>query len=130
MGGRVMSTITATGAGYYFDRHVYWRSWREDAACGSALFPRDGVQQLDRDAAEGFFPTGVTDRATEAAAKRVCDACPVRAVCLADALLSRHANESGVRGGMTTTERHDLTAEQREALIAPHLPPEPEVEED
>jgi hypothetical protein len=65
--------------------------WQDRAAC------RNRLQEFE---------------ASEAAAKRICAACPVVAACLAAALLeegrqSRHYRE-GVRGGLNPAERADL----------------------
>jgi WhiB family redox-sensing transcriptional regulator len=69
------------------------QNWREWAAC----FGLDPEQ---------FFPapSGHPDRAAEA--KRVCAGCPVRELCLADALAN--ADMHGVRGGKTADERLKL----------------------
>ncbi|WP_281255958.1 WhiB family transcriptional regulator [Amycolatopsis australiensis] len=113
------STIHTPGEGYHFDRRVIRWSWRELAACATTL---------DRDQAEGFFPLA-NNLAVEARAKQVCTRCPVRGECLADALLGRHTYEIGVRGGLSATERAELTDEQREALIAPYATAAPGSEE-
>jgi WhiB family redox-sensing transcriptional regulator len=41
-------------------------------------------------------------------AKRICARCPVKALCLADALAIPAAQDHGVRGGLTRTERRRL----------------------
>jgi hypothetical protein len=64
-----------------------------------------------------FFPVGANSLTAEAVAKTFCETCPVRSICLADALLRGHAYDVGVRGGLTAAERHELTVAQREALI-------------
>jgi len=67
------------------------RQWREQAICAQvdpALFFPDA----------GQYPH---------AARKVCTVCPVRAVCLADAIASR--DDHGVRGGLTPNERRRLT---------------------
>jgi WhiB family redox-sensing transcriptional regulator len=69
--------------------------WRRSAAC------RGSDVQL-------FFPVGVTGPAVEQidAAKKVCQACPVRLECLDFAMLTNQ--ESGVWGGVTEEERRRL----------------------
>lgn len=68
--------------------------WREDAAC------RDEDPEL-------FFPHD-TDHLGIAAAKRICDGCPVVVYCLLDALNTEQRaayGRFGVRGGLTGDER-------------------------
>lgn len=70
-------------------------SWRARAAC------------VDVDA-ELFFPAGDSGPAVEvqvAEAKAVCARCPVRAECLADALVGM---AYGIAGGLTAEERRGL----------------------
>lgn len=72
--------------------------WREQAACR-------GVDL------SVFFPEGMrnTTAPAIAAAKQICERCPVRAVCLAD-----HLNEThGVWGGTSAREREALRRKQR-----------------
>jgi WhiB family redox-sensing transcriptional regulator len=70
-------------------------NWEEVAAC------RDADPDL-------FFPVGTAGPALRQveAAKRICRACPVQALCLAWAL--DHGADSGVRGGYTEAERRVL----------------------
>jgi WhiB family redox-sensing transcriptional regulator len=70
-------------------------NWRLAAAC------RDTDPEL-------FFPIGTAGPglAQAAAAKQVCDDCPVRTPCLGWAL--RHAQQHGIWGGMTEPERAAL----------------------
>lgn len=67
------------------------RQWREQAICAQTdpaiFFPEPGQHPH--------------------AARKVCSVCPVRTVCLADAITSREAY--GVRGGLTPNERRQLT---------------------
>lgn len=69
--------------------------WRARAAC------RDEDPEL-------FFPIGNSGPALPqiAAAKRVCDSCPVRDACLDWAMES--GEDFGVWGGLTEDERRDL----------------------
>jgi WhiB family transcriptional regulator, redox-sensing transcriptional regulator len=70
--------------------------WRRRAACAAP--------SVDPDL---FFPTpGQHGKA--ARAKRVCARCPVRAVCLVDALAAPSSEDYGIRGGMTPKERQSL----------------------
>lgn len=67
------------------------RQWRDQALC----------RETDT---EAFFPDkGGSSRV----ARRVCQACPVRAQCLADALARRDV-AFGVLGGLTPNERRNL----------------------
>jgi WhiB family redox-sensing transcriptional regulator len=64
-----------------------------------------------RDSAQFFHPDGERGASRgrrEAAAKRVCEACPVRAACAAQALSTREPY--GVWGGFTEAERLRLLA--------------------
>jgi WhiB family transcriptional regulator, redox-sensing transcriptional regulator len=61
--------------------------------------------------AEIFFPASDGD---DAAAKAVCDACPVRAACLAFAI--DHSERFGIWGGLDEKQRARMTDEQREAV--------------
>lgn len=75
------------------------RGWREKAVC------RETDPEL-------FFPTATHGRVYEeqvAAAKSVCARCPVRAQCLADALVGLPV---GIAGGLTETERRALRRRQ------------------
>ena len=69
-------------------------NWRERGACVN------GDPEL-------FFPIGVGRRAEEqaAAAKRICQRCPVIVPCLDWALLNGHA---GIWGGLDCSERRAL----------------------
>ena len=62
---------------------------------------------------ELFFPTGNGASAQQqvAAAKAVCQRCPVTVECLAWALDNRH--EEGVWGGLDMAERHDMRRRAR-----------------
>lgn len=71
------------------------REWRSDAACSGM-------------SGEIFFPTAVEGPRYEvqvAAAKAVCAGCPVRAECLAEALVRI---PYGIAGGLTPEERRSL----------------------
>ncbi|MGI8794119.1 MAG: WhiB family transcriptional regulator [Acidimicrobiales bacterium] len=78
--------------------------WRNDSACA----------HVDTDL---FFPVGVTGPAVPqiAAAKAVCDGCPVQAACLDFAITTNQ--EYGIWGGTSEEERRVLRrkwrAEQR-----------------
>jgi WhiB family transcriptional regulator, redox-sensing transcriptional regulator len=75
-------------------------NWDADAACRSAE-------------PEVFFPETTSSRAI-AAAKLVCNGCPVRAKCLEFALETRL--DHGVWGGLTENERRSLRrSRQRKA---------------
>jgi WhiB family redox-sensing transcriptional regulator len=59
-----------------------------------------------------FFPPNVTEKKEdrllrEAAAKAMCQGCPVKDVCLADAMTKRDFN--GIWGGLTEDERRALS---------------------
>ena len=75
------------------------RKWRTEAAC----------QQLPTDL---FFPIGHGPRAQAQTrlAKEVCNACPVRAQCLAYALATNA--RYGVFGGLGEDERRELRKRQ------------------
>jgi hypothetical protein len=82
------------------------RDWRERATCRSAD-------------AELFFPqVGAPDEVAQtAAAKRVCAVCPVRDVCLADAMAWEDpARRVGVFGGLSADERGGLFEVRREEV--------------
>jgi WhiB family redox-sensing transcriptional regulator len=82
------------------------RNWRTRAACRTAN-------------PELFFPqVGAPDElAQTAAAKRVCAACPVREVCLADAMAWEDpARRVGVFGGLAADERGELFEIRREEV--------------
>ena len=73
-------------------------NWRERAACRAAD-------------PELFFPqVGAPDEVAQTvAAKRLCAACPVRQVCLADAMAWEDpARRVGVFGGLAADERGEL----------------------
>jgi WhiB family redox-sensing transcriptional regulator len=79
------------------------RDWRERAAC-SGTDP------------EVFYPVGTGSRiyAEVAAAKRVCAACLVREMCLAEAMASEDpAMRWGVVGGLSAAERSELFENRR-----------------
>jgi WhiB family redox-sensing transcriptional regulator len=71
-------------------------TWREQAACAPGRLPLD-VRPND------FFPHG---RESATIAKSVCAACPVRELCLSDALES--GIDDGVFGGLDAAERRNL----------------------
>lgn len=66
-------------------------AWTEDALCA----------QVDP---ELFFPE---HGASSSDARRVCLACPVREVCLEDALLNPEPH-GGIRGGLSERERRKI----------------------
>lgn len=77
------------------------RAWQDDAAC------------LNHTAV--FFPRQ-DNEADAATAKKICGICPVRTVCLDDALdMERGAEESraGIRGGKTPKQRANLARTRR-----------------
>ncbi|MER6320040.1 WhiB family transcriptional regulator [Streptomyces sp. NPDC001581] len=86
--------------------HHFWQ-WQTRAACrdlGSGRF---------------FHPAGERGEDREerdAAAKRVCAACPVRTACLDHALRTREP--FGVWGGLTEEERHALLGPAATTLAA------------
>jgi WhiB family redox-sensing transcriptional regulator len=71
------------------------QTWREEAAC-------KGID------ANVFFPAGETGEALgqAAAAKVLCEGCPVRMACLDFALVTKQ--EYGIWGGRTEGERRSL----------------------
>ncbi len=73
--------------------------WWQRAACRAP-----GVD------AEWFFPhkSGSARRA-----RAVCARCPVQAPCLADALATPAARDSGIRAGTTATQRRRLRRQAR-----------------
>lgn len=78
--------------------------WRRSAACAAP----------DVDASVFYPPSGADAVWTAAAAKRVCAECPVRRVCLADALSwETTRTRFGVLGGLTPAERGELAAALR-----------------
>lgn len=83
--------------------------WRRDASC-RGLSPDE--------AAAIFFPVGGgLTRAWRAEIDRYCGTCPVRAECLADAMIDEddptHAQRFGVRGGLTAPARDRLADTRR-----------------
>lgn len=72
------------------------RTWLRNAKCaGESLelfYGPDGERQPERDI-------------RETKAKEICAACPVRDLCLDDALIPGSTRQHGVRGGMTAEER-------------------------
>jgi WhiB family redox-sensing transcriptional regulator len=74
------------------------RQWRDQAICAQT------------DAAIFFPEAGQYPHA----ARKVCTVCPVREVCLADAIANR--DDHGVRGGLTPNERRQLTR-TRDAVV-------------
>jgi WhiB family redox-sensing transcriptional regulator len=79
-------------------------TWRDEAACLGDL-------------SNLFFPAGETGQHAVQAeqAKAVCARCPVLYTCLKAAL---DGNESGVWGGMTDRERHNLKNKTTRAQYA------------
>ena len=73
------------------------------------------------DEPELFYPLGEGDAFAEqiAMAKEICEACPVRAECLDEALSLRELD--GIWGGTTGGERRELL---RERLVAQRLLPQ------
>ena len=102
---------------FHVGRRVIDWSWRSRGRCVQTTSV-GRIQQVDGDTAEMFFPVGEHTEVADARAKAYCHTCPVREICLADALLRAHTDEDGVRGGLTVAERRALSTEQREALIA------------
>lgn len=84
------------------------RYWGHDAAC-------KGYQPADT-----FFPKtyGGTDVFTVAAAKAVCERCPVRVDCLTHALDCDERD--GVWGGFTPDERSELKKQWQRSREGPH----------
>lgn len=80
-------------------------TWMTDAAC------RDEDTEL-------FFPIGGSEEfaAQIEDAKAVCQACPVRADCLLDALDRPH--KYGIWGGLTETERANLRRQRQRRASA------------
>jgi WhiB family redox-sensing transcriptional regulator len=76
--------------------------WREQAACF-------GIPTREYDP---WFATGKTASSEYDVARRVCADCPVRRLCLEDALRTEaegpESDVHGVRGGLTPNERIDL----------------------
>lgn len=87
--------------------------WQASAAC--AEYPTD------------LFFSGDSD--TEAIA--VCEACPVKAECLAEALATPVRDDHGVAGGLTAAQRRTLRRRNGKTVTEPEPPepPEPDVEE-
>lgn len=79
-------------------------SWMQQAAC------RESDPEL-------FFANGVYRHHLQAA-KAVCRACPVANQCLTYAL--QHNEPWGVWGGLTETERKDLTGPRKTPTPGPH----------
>ena len=77
-------------------------TWRASASC----------TQTDP---EAFFPESNFGVATQ---KRVCAACPVRPICLGDALQDSGFTVYGIWGGLTEGERRALTATDRDRIFA------------
>ncbi|MBN9109614.1 MAG: WhiB family transcriptional regulator [Pseudonocardia sp.] len=77
--------------------------WRDRAACA-----RPGVDP------EAFYPLDLDPGGPAVmAARRVCGACPVRALCLLDVMASEDpARRWGVIAGLTPDERTDLHRDQ------------------
>lgn len=68
---------------------------------------------------ELFHPPGNSwqrHRAQAAAAKAICEACPVRALCLEDAL--DRGDEHAILGGLTPRQRRDLRSARRKEATA------------
>lgn len=80
-------------------------SWRDHAACRptpSGLNPHIRIPAVEL--AEAFFEP--SNPYTEELAKQVCDHCPVRTDCLAEAL--NDGLDDGIWGGLTAEERRAL----------------------
>jgi WhiB family redox-sensing transcriptional regulator len=96
------------GSTPYAAPHLSGSAWWTDALCG--------IEQ-----SEGFFPDergrhSEVPRATEAAAKAICERCPVREPCLQAAL--RNREPVGIWGGLTTSERQRLLTDPARRLSA------------
>lgn len=90
-----VSIDEALVADYVDDPTLIPRAWRADRGC--------------IDVAPGVFFDDEED--TDGAARAVCAACPVRAACLAQALIDRE--ELGVWGGLTERQRRAFLRRQR-----------------
>lgn len=76
-----------------------WGGWRERAGCAG-------------EDPEVFFPVGSRPRPLRAL--QICRDCPVREMCLADAMATEDpAMRWGVLGGLTPAERAELFEQQR-----------------
>ncbi len=75
-------------------------TWRKRAAC----------RGID---VEIFFPESDDDVEAEAAAKAVCESCPVRQACLEHALA--HREREGIWGGATERERRRILRQRRKS---------------
>lgn len=99
-----MRSITALTLARPADTRTLERGedWRDQAACY-------GIPTKDYDP---WFATGKTPSAEYDVARRVCAGCPVRQMCLDEALREEkqgpEADVHGVRGGLTPHERIDL----------------------
>jgi WhiB family transcriptional regulator, redox-sensing transcriptional regulator len=82
-------------------RHGPYEDWPVYAACVDNPAPFYSSRHYERN--------GPARSAREAAAKRICGQCPVRAACLADALDRREPH--GVWGGLNEDERAELLAQ-------------------
>ncbi|MEW1565774.1 WhiB family transcriptional regulator [Streptomyces sp. NPDC093509] len=78
--------------------------WRDDATCAT----------VDP---ELFYPTGPGGTAAqmERQAKSICDVCPVRAECLAEAIEA--GDYTGIRGGLTEVERRGMVRGGQTAFL-------------
>lgn len=76
--------------------------WTENAACRPGD-PNDWLLPEDRHSGR---PMSANVKAKIARCKTICAGCPVRRVCLAEAL--RTPGESAIRGGLTFAERLPL----------------------
>ncbi|AEA27659.1 transcription factor WhiB [Pseudonocardia dioxanivorans CB1190] len=77
--------------------------WREAAACAWPGVDPEAFYPLDLD------PAGLA----VTAARRICGACPVRGLCLADVMASEDpARRWGVIAGLTPEERTELHRDQ------------------
>lgn len=102
MSGAVTEYQGDVGSTPYVSPPLSGSDWWTDALCG--------IEQ-----SEGFFPDErgrhtEVPRAAEAAAKAICERCPVRQPCLEAAL--RNREPVGIWGGLTTSERQRILAEQ------------------
>ena len=81
--------------------------WAQNAAC----------QGFGLDA---FF---TESKAGIAAAKQVCDRCPVQPQCLTEALCAEDATRYGIYGGLTPAERAELGGEEQRVTAEEPTPP-------
>lgn len=93
-------------------------SWADLGLTADTLAWHDHAHCLDADP-DAFFPEHGPDmRANIAAAKRICQDCPVRSDCLAYALAN--PDVVGIWGGLTDAERRREPRQGRRAKPRPH----------